>query len=76
MVYDLIKHTQCYFLRATVFIGWIFLLFSAISNVLVLFQNMIKQSAELFDTALLSIRAALGQPAHSNGPCFFLLRVS
>lgn len=51
-MYSVIKTRQCYFLWATIFIWWLFLLCSAFSNVLVLFQNMIKQNEELFDTAL------------------------
>lgn len=51
-MYNIIKNRLRYFLWATIFIWWWFLLCSAISNVLVLFQNMIKQNEELFDTAL------------------------
>lgn len=49
-MYGVIKTRQCYFLWATIFIWWLFLLCSAFANVLVLFQNMIKQNEELFDT--------------------------
>lgn len=51
-IYTIIKTRQCNFLWATIFIWWLFLLCSAISNVLVLFQNMIKQNVELFGTAM------------------------